>query len=181
MNRRTVVTVLFVVVVLAVVLWVRMTTPTWIIPTELPSNSPILTNAWVIDGDTIDATRRSGEKVRIRILGIDAPEIAHSPTPADCGGDAAKTALIRLVDGKTVTITTDPGVGEKDQYGRVLAYVSIGGIADVGLRLVQDGMVAAWHPASEPEPTRYASYVVAQDAARTAGNGSWPTCGTLGR
>ena len=54
-------------------------------------------------------------------------------------------------------------------------------IGDVGLQLVRDGMVEAWHPVSEPVPVRYPSYVVAQLEARTSGKGSWPTCGTLGR
>jgi micrococcal nuclease len=177
-NRRSVAIVLLVVTLMVGLWWVR-TRPAE--PAPPPTSAGSFASAWVIDGDTFDGHRTDGTVVRVRLLGIDAPEVAHDGTPAACGGDAAKAALAALLRDKVVSVATDPVTGTTDQYGRMLAYVSVAGIDDIGLRLVSDGMVEAWHPGSERAPTRYASYVVAQGAARTDGRGSWPTCGTLGR
>ena len=42
-----------------------------------------LTHVTVVDGDTLRATV-GGARERIRIVGIDAPEVAHDPSPAEC-------------------------------------------------------------------------------------------------
>jgi micrococcal nuclease len=137
--------------------------------------------AGVVDGDTVRITT-DGDEVTVRLLGIDAPEIAHGSDPADCGGPEAKTALAELLPvGTEVTVTTDPVSDQADRYGRTLAYVAAPGVEDVALELIERGLVAAWVPDGEPEPTRYQDYEDAQNAAQEASEGSWRLCGTLGR
>lgn len=80
----------------------------------------------VLDGDTFDVDG-CGEDVgeRIRMLGVDAPEVEHPPEPADCYGDNAHAELIELLEGQRVTLTFDAectGV-----FGRTLAYVWLTG------------------------------------------------------
>jgi micrococcal nuclease len=97
----------------------------------------------VLDGDTLivsaNATVRTpdgrpmdGEK--IRLIGVDAPEIAHPPDPADCWGDEAHTFTRTTVGGRIVTLAWDPlhcappgsVAGCRDDYDRLLAYVIVG-------------------------------------------------------
>lgn len=74
-----------------------------------------------LDGDTFDISGCGGDFERIRMLGIDAPEIAHGDDPADCWGPEAGNELARLIDGREVTLTFDEEcVGV---FGRTLAYV----------------------------------------------------------
>lgn len=88
---------------------------------------------YAIDGDTLNV-EATGE--RIRVLGIDAPEL-H---PARCAeerrlGEAAKHALQELVDRGPVTLERLA----RDRYGRTLARVLIGG-HDVAPWMVQHGL-----------------------------------------
>jgi len=78
---------------------------------------------FVIDGDTIVSDR-----VRIRISGIDAPEMSQS------GGAEARSHLIRLIAGGSVRI--EP-LGA-DRYGRTVARVHAR-CGDLGRLMVRDG------------------------------------------
>jgi micrococcal nuclease len=44
----------------------------------------------VSDGDTVTAVSSEGTKLRIRLLGIDAPEIPHGPKPGQPYGEEAR-------------------------------------------------------------------------------------------
>ena len=134
----------------------------------------------VSDGDTFTAVSADGERVRIRLLGIDAPEAARDGQPAECGAEQAAEVLRGLIAGRPVSVAFDPVADPVDRFGRQLAYVTVDG-RDVALALVQQGMAEAWYPASEPEPTRYGDYWAAQRAARAANTGLWARCETVGR
>ena len=71
----------------------------------------------VIDGDTFKT--RKGEKVRL--LGINAPEIQHDSSPAQPFGYEAKNTLSELIAGQVVRLSFDQE--KKDRYGRTLAHV----------------------------------------------------------
>lgn len=45
------------------------------------------TVAYVLDGDTLQVTTRSGRSVRVRVLGISAPEIPHPGKAGECYGE----------------------------------------------------------------------------------------------
>lgn len=139
-----------------------------------------LTVSSVADGDTFTGKTGSGRKVKVRLLGIDAPEIAHGGKPADCGGDMAAAALREILDGREVTVRTDPRADSTDRYGRTLGYAQVNGV-DAGLAQIQHGMAAAWYPSSARQPSRYVTYHAAQVAARMQGVGAWATCSQLGR
>lgn len=92
----------------------------------------------VYDGDTITI---DGE--RIRILGLDAPELGHN---ARCAAEAraaeaARDELQRLLRGAEITLRRDG----TDRYGRTLAYVYADGrdvagvLIDAGLARPYDG------------------------------------------
>ena len=73
----------------------------------------------VIDGDTIKL--ESGEKVRL--IGMDTPELHHPTKPVQCFAKEAMLETKRLVEGKTVRLEKD--VSETDRYGRLLRFVYI--------------------------------------------------------
>jgi micrococcal nuclease len=70
----------------------------------------------VVDGDTAII---GGE--RVRFLLIDTPETVHPDKPVQPFGPEASAFTKEMIEGKTVGLELD--VGERDQYGRVLAYI----------------------------------------------------------
>jgi len=110
----------------------------------------------VYDGDTI--TVRTDETIKIRLDGIDAPELKQP------FGQASKQAMSGLVFGQTVTIKP----GKKDRYGRLLARVEIAG-KDTSLTMVETGM-AHWYEQYAKRDTQLQS---AQTQAKTARRGLW--------
>ena len=77
----------------------------------------------VNDGDTLDVRTADGLH-RVRLVGIDAPELAHG-SPAQCGAQASKVALRTLAQGKEVTVVPDQVGDVSDRFGRRLAYVEL--------------------------------------------------------
>jgi micrococcal nuclease len=116
----------------------------------------------VHDGDTI-AVFLNGRKEKIRLIGIDAPELAQAPW-----GAQAQAALERLVLNNIVRLETD--ITERDQYGRLLAYVYAGDTF-VNLELLKQGQAALY--TVPPNVAHVAEYQTAQAEAREAGRGIW--------
>ena len=99
--------------------------------------------ACVHDGDTFDigvCGEENGE--RIRMLGIDTPEVAHGGEPAECYGNEARDELTRLLRSKSVNLTFDSEC--KGVYGRTLAYVwnSSGEEGEEGIQSVNEALLA---------------------------------------
>ncbi len=134
----------------------------------------------VVDGDTLDAQTQEGERVRVRLLGIDAPETAKKGVAGECGAEEARAALVALVQGRDVGLVEDPRSDAVDRYGRRLGYVEVGG-RDVGAELIRSGLVEAWWPRSAVTPGRGLAYQAAQAAAEAGRVGSWGRCGSIGR
>lgn len=86
----------------------------------------------VHDGDTITLRTQTNQTVKVRLLGIDAPEIGQP------FGTKSKQALSSMVFGRDVLVAS---TGE-DKYGRVLGDIRAGQVW-ANLMMVQLGM--AWH------------------------------------
>lgn len=149
-----------------------LTTPA---PQSTPTDALVVARSpFVVDGDTLGVVV-DGKERRVRLLGIDAPE------SGDCGADAAADRLAALVDVDHLHLVLDPDSGPEDRYGRILAYATTPDVDDVGLALIDEGLVEAWWPRSAAPPSRGDAYTAAADAARQATTGSWAECGALGR
>lgn len=86
----------------------------------------------VIDGDTFEVVDGVGERVKVRLWGVDAPEEGQPYGPA------ATAAAKELAEGKPCVVTAyDVG-----PYGRIIGRVRAGEY-DVGRSLVYNGV--AWH------------------------------------
>jgi micrococcal nuclease len=73
----------------------------------------------VVDGDTI--ILESGE--RVRLLGLNAPEVNHPKKSVEPFGKEAAEFTQRMVEGKLVRLEFDPHVSKQDNSSRILAYV----------------------------------------------------------
>lgn len=81
---------------------------------------------YAADGDTIDVDIPDGKWpiTRIRLWGVDCPEIAHGvgETDAYFGREAMEFVRGKIV-GRTARLAMDPVRTPRDKYGRLLAYV----------------------------------------------------------
>jgi micrococcal nuclease len=97
----------------------------------------------VSDGDTIVAIAENGTKLRIRLLGIDAPEVAHSPKPGQPYGKEAHDYLARLIGGRTIQVQTYG----PDRFKRILAIAFLGAV-NVNVEMVEQGLAEVYRGAS---------------------------------
>lgn len=117
----------------------------------------------VHDGDTLTVLTAKNQQYKIRLAGIDAPELKQPY------GSASRKHLAALVAGKDVDVIWD----SKDKYQRVLGKVLVNNV-DANLRQVVGGM--AWHyvkyAASQTQNDRQL-YADAEKAARAERSGLW--------
>lgn len=147
-----------------------------------PTTGAVEANATVdriIDGDTIDVLIDGAEE-RVRLIGIDTPEIAHAASgdrpaqAAECfGGDAQRYTESLLPPGTPVRLERD--VVPRDDYGRMLAYVyrASDGIF-VNYELARQGFA---QPLTIPPNVTFSELMVAaaRDAERDDA-GLWSSC-----
>ncbi|WII93568.1 thermonuclease family protein [Kingella negevensis] len=120
----------------------------------------------VHDGDTIRVIDKHGQKQRIRLANIDAPEI----NPAQAHGIASRDALRELINQQTVEIN----VVDVDKYGRQVAQI-IHKEQDINLLQIQNGN--AWHYQSFAKKNQtsheYEQYSTAENIAKQDKIGLW--------
>ncbi len=113
---------------------------------------------YVSDGDTLWVRLEGGgESVKVRFQGIDAPESCQA------WGAQATQALAAKAMRKEVTLNTRA----HDDYGRLLARVSLGG-EDLGEWMVSQGHAWSYHYRRSAGP-----YAQQEAAARVAKRGLW--------
>lgn len=132
----------------------------------------------VVDGDTLlvalpDPRNPDRSTTRVRLWGIDAPELARDGRPPEpLAADAARR-LEELVEGKAVTLRLEPA-RTRDRYGRLLAHVTVTTDHDatefVAVVLLREGLARAeprW-PHSHSE-----RFEGVETEARRAARGLW--------
>lgn len=135
-------------------------------PTAVPSIPPTLAapdivgNAKVADGDSLTINGK-----RIRLFGIDAPELAqrcldNNRKSYTCG-KSARSALAMLVAGGDISCRER----DIDKYERIVASC-IKHNVDIAEQMVKQGWALAYRHYSE-------GYVPAEEEAQKNGNGIW--------
>ena len=129
----------------------------------------------VVDGDTLVA-RLDGDDVRVRMLGVDAPESVAEDRPVECfGPQASARAKALLPTGTRVTLATDPSQGRVDRFDRLLAEVSVAGDArTVNERLIAEGYAEVFR--GDGRGRLQPRLRAAERAARDARLGLWAAC-----
>jgi len=92
----------------------------------------------VVDGDTFRAFI-DGEKIRVRIMGINSPESGGYREEEDWGAEAKVYAKEKL-EGRTVHLFADPGDPVYDQYERLLVHVVMENGMNYAVLAVAEGM-----------------------------------------
>ena len=119
----------------------------------------------VADGDTV--TLDTGQ--RVRLLGIDAPEMEKEGQPADFLAHKAKRVMIDLAQGKRVHLEYDRL--RYDRYGRTLAYLILPDGTNLSLEMVRQGLA---HVYTIPPNLRFREELLsAQREAISAHRGIW--------
>ncbi|WP_396932603.1 thermonuclease family protein [Mycolicibacterium sp.] len=154
----------------------------------VPSCAPILGNAdptgdsnaavvRVVDGDTVDIRHDDRGRLRIRILGINAPETHKRGWTVGCyGPESAAWAGAVLPVGQRVSMEADPTQGLTDRYGRTLAYLDLPDGRDFSVESVRAGMSQVATYGKRPVQ-RFAALTAAENEAKTLHAGLWgPPC-----
>ena len=143
--------------------------------TQVSSTSTNAQIVRVVDGDTLDV-RIDGQTTdqKIRLLGINTPEVVDPRKPVECFGKEASAYMHKLVDGKRVRLEGDPQADERDKYQRLLRNVFLADGTDVNALMVKEGYAYAYlsFPLS---PSRKAELKRLQLDAQTAKVGLWST------
>ncbi|AHG01922.1 hypothetical protein HALLA_01095 (plasmid) [Halostagnicola larsenii XH-48] len=144
----------------------------------------------VTDGDTIDVAFEDGQEEAIRTLGFDTPETGSATNTEraeewegiesydylESAGEAA-TAFAReqLSSGDTVELSFDSTEPVRDEYGRVLGYLTYDASGDgtrdtlYNRRVVEEGHARVYGSGF----ARHDEFLAAEFAARDAGLGVW--------
>ena len=78
-----------------------------------------------VDGDTVIARFADGRVEKVRLLGVDTPEVVDPRKPVQCFGHVASAFTKSRLVGRRVMLELD--AEPRDKYGRLLAYVIVDG------------------------------------------------------
>jgi len=123
-----------------------------------------------VDGDTVHV-RVAGRDEKVRFIGVDTPEVSWYGRQGECYGPQAALYTRHRLVGQTVRLAFD--VRLRDVYGRLLAYVYLGG------ELFNRTLVRLGYATNDPVPpdTRMESlFASTEAAARSRGAGLWSAC-----
>lgn len=124
----------------------------------------------VHDGDTLWAVDSAGEKIKIRLIGVNTPEVTE---PAECYSAEATTELIRLAPTASV-VWAVPDREPTDRYGRELLYLWTADGTFINYELVEGGFGVALRV--RPNDRYFSELKDAESSARAAGLGLWGAC-----
>ena len=135
-------------------------------PSSVPGRESVQVER-VVDGDTFEVKLR-GQKEKIRMIGIDTPETKKPNTPVMYYGQEAYAYTKKRLEKKRVELEWD--VDQRDQYGRMLAYVWIGDEL-LNRTLVQEGYARIY---TFPPNVKYVEqFKKDQEEARKQKKGLW--------
>lgn len=126
--------------------------------TTSPERGRPVTLVTIFDGDTI-LVSMDGAEEEVRLLGVNTPE------SGECFAREARGATTAMLEGTALTVEI---VGERDQYGRLLAYAYAGGIL-VNRALLDGGYALAL----QSDHPRLAEFLAAEEAAYEGRQGLW--------
>ncbi len=129
----------------------------------------------VVDGDTFEIDA-GGEKLKVRLIGIDTPETVDPRRPVGCFGKSASEETKRLIEGRQIILTKD--ISETDKYDRLLRYaflpLSDGQNLFINDYLVRQGFANSY---DYPPDVKYSSrFAQAEKEARENLRGLWSEC-----
>jgi micrococcal nuclease len=117
-----------------------------------------------VDGDTIVLANKD----RVRLIGVDTPELHHPRKPVQYFADEAYRFTQKIAEGKTVRLEYD--WQRRDRYGRLLAYVYLPDGTFLNAELIRQGYGHAY----TKYPFKYLDeFRRLEREARETGKGLW--------
>lgn len=125
----------------------------------------------VVDGDTVEL-RLDGRTERVRLIGIDAPELIGQRRSVDCLGRQASAKSSELLpEGARVEVEGDRTQDVRDRYGRLLLYLWTPGGVFFNQEMIRLGLAQEY---TYERAYRYqAEFRAAQAEAQRAQRGQW--------
>jgi micrococcal nuclease len=124
-----------------------------------------------VDGDTVIARLPHGRVEKVRLLGVDTPEVVDPRKPVQCFGHAASAYTASRLVGRRVTLELD--AEPRDKYGRLLAYVHVDG------HRFDDELLAGGYGrflVIPPNGSHARAMLQAELSAKAARRGLWGAC-----
>lgn len=132
-----------------------------------PASSERVQVARVIDGDTL----KLADGRNVRLIGVNAPELAHDGRTTEPFAEAARQRLQALVAANDGELALQPGRQPKDRYGRTLAHLYDRQGNNIEAQLLAEGL--GYLVAIAPNTDLTACQQAAEREARDAGRGLW--------
>lgn len=105
----------------------------------LSANQPGLYEVFEVnDGDTI-TVNISGRAEKVRMIGVDTPELHHPQKPVQCFAAAASQFTKNLIGANSVRLEADQLDDNRDLYGRLLRYVFLPDGTLVNAEIIKQG------------------------------------------
>ena len=124
----------------------------------------------VVDGDTVIINYKDKEE-RVRLIGVNTPETVDLRRRIECFGHEASAFTKNLLDQRRVKLELDPSQGERDKYGRLLAYLFLDSGELVNLKIIEGGYGYEY---TYHLPYKYQKeFKEAESQAKAAGLGLW--------
>ncbi|HZN55306.1 MAG TPA: thermonuclease family protein [Candidatus Polarisedimenticolaceae bacterium] len=124
---------------------------------------------WIHDGDTITVDR-SGTTEKVRLVGIDTPEVDDERPEFRAAAYAARDYARSRLKGKTVTLEPDRYQPDRDGYGRLLRYVILDDGSDFNDEMVRKGYARVYDRFRFASKPRFKS---SEGDAKRKGLGVW--------
>jgi micrococcal nuclease len=126
----------------------------------------------VYDGDTVKVRLAGRADEKVRLIGVDSPELDDARERVRLMAFLAKRfAFSRLYQ---IEVELLPGPEERDVFGRLLAYIRLGDGSIFNVTLVREGFAHAYFKFPFNEDWRK-DLKAAETQARQAGRGLWGT------
>ncbi|MBI3378107.1 MAG: thermonuclease family protein [Nitrospirae bacterium] len=123
----------------------------------------------VHDGDTVSVIL-NGRKEKVRLIGMDAPEIKQKPW-----GTKARKHLEKMLTASNRTVILEFDVERRDKYGRLLCYIFTPDRKMLNIQMVKDGYAVLL---TIPPNIKYVDELrMAENEARQHRRGIWNSNG----
>lgn len=122
----------------------------------------------VLDGDTVILD--GGERLRLR--GIDAPEVSHKGKPGQHYGRQSRDRLFSLVSGRILEL--EKKELDRDRYGRLVGIARLADGRMVNLIMIEEGAAFVYPHPSDKDRALFTRLLPAQNKAMEQGEGFWP-------
>ena len=141
---------------------------------KIPSTRQTAIVSWIVDGDTIKVVINNKADT-VRLIGIDAPETVDPKKPVQCFGKEASDKAREVLAGKTIILESDPTQGDRDEYGRLLRYISLADGTNFDKFMISEGYAHEY--TFKGNPYKYQSeFIQTQEKAREENKGLWGSC-----